>query len=102
MDGRGPETAKGVQYHHGYGRFTAADVIHNHGLWCDPNYPGRKTHPLLHTAQASAPWRRIETLNPHEIKMHCKVVCLDLLFYYSSASNAMMFSKQWDAGRDRL
>ena len=30
--------------------------------------------------------------------MHCKVVCLDMPFYYSSASNVMIFSKkQWDA-----
>src|SRR5437867_13457206 len=29
--------------------------------------------------------------------MHCKVVCLDLLFYYSSASSMIIFSKaQWD------
>ena len=29
--------------------------------------------------------------------MHCKVVCLDLEFYYSSASSMIMFSKaQWD------
>jgi ABC-type transport system substrate-binding protein len=25
----------GVQYHHGYGEFTAKDVVHNHALWCD-------------------------------------------------------------------
>ena len=29
--------------------------------------------------------------------MHCKNVCLDTLFYYSSAANVMIFSKaQWD------
>jgi ABC-type transport system substrate-binding protein len=33
---------EGVQYHHGYGEFTAKDVVHNHALWCDDNYPGRK------------------------------------------------------------
>src|SRR5215510_8036707 len=53
---------KGVQFHHGYGEFTAKDVVHN-----------------------------------HEVVMHCKVVCLDLLFYYSSASSMIIFSKaQWD------
>ena len=36
-------------------------------------------------------------VNDHEIVMHCKVVCLDLHFYYSSASSVIMFSKaQWD------
>src|ERR671918_708882 len=28
---------KGVQFHHGYGEFTARDVVHNHALWCDPS-----------------------------------------------------------------
>jgi peptide/nickel transport system substrate-binding protein len=89
---------KGVQYHHGYGEFTAQDVIHNHGLWCDPNYPGRKDPPTAAYRSGICAVERIEELNPHEIKMHCKVVCLDLLFYYSSAANIMMFSKkQWDA-----
>ncbi len=41
--------------------------------------------------------KRVEVVNDHEIVMHCKVVCLDLDFYYSSASNVMIFSKaQWD------
>jgi ABC-type transport system substrate-binding protein len=36
-------------------------------------------------------------VNDYEIVMRCKVVCVDLDFYYSSASNVMMFSKvQWD------
>jgi peptide/nickel transport system substrate-binding protein len=33
---------KGVQFHHGYGEFTAKDVVHNHAIWCDEKYPGRK------------------------------------------------------------
>ena len=89
---------KGVQYHHGFGEFTAEDVIHNHSLWCDPNYPGRKDPPSAAYRSGICAVERIEVLNPHEIKMHCKVVCLDLPFYYSSAANIMMFSKkQWDA-----
>ena len=36
---------KGVQFHHGYGEFTAKDVVHNHALWCDYKYPGRKDPP---------------------------------------------------------
>ena len=38
---------KGVQFHHGFGEFTGKDVIHNHALWCDDNYPGRKRSPEL-------------------------------------------------------
>ena len=30
--GHGASSYKGVQFHHGYGEFTA-DVVHNHALW---------------------------------------------------------------------
>jgi hypothetical protein len=39
----------------------------------------------------------MEVINDHEIVMHCKVVCLDMQFYYSSAATFVIFSKaQWD------
>jgi ABC-type transport system substrate-binding protein len=88
---------KGVPFHHGYGEFTAKDVVHNHALWCDDNYPGRKDPPSSIYRAGICQVERIEAVNDHEIVMHCKVVCLDPQFYYSSASNVMMFSKaQWD------
>ena len=89
--------AKGVQFHHGYGEFTAKDVIHTHALWCDDKYPGRKDPPSSAYRTGICAVERIEVVNDHEIVMHCKVVCLDTLFYYSEAANAMIFSKaQWD------
>ena len=70
---------KGVQFHHGYGEFTAKDVVHNWSLWCDDKYPGRKD-------PASSPYRNgicmvnnIEVVNDHEIVMNCKVVCIDMI-----------------------
>jgi peptide/nickel transport system substrate-binding protein len=88
---------KGVQFHHGYGEFTAKDVVHNHAVWCDPNYPGRKDPTLVGYKNGMCAVQRIEVVNDHEVVMHCKVVCLDLLFYYSSASSMIIFSKaQWD------
>ena len=88
---------KGVQFHHGYGEFTAKDVVHNHAVWCDPNYPGRKDPTLVGYKNGMCAVQRIEVINDHEVVMHCKVVCLDLLFYYSSASSMIIFSKaQWD------
>ncbi len=88
---------KGVQFHHGYGEFTAKDVVHSHALWCDPNYPGRKDPPYVGYQNGICAVQRIEVVNDHEIVMHCKVVCLDMLFYYSSASTVVIFSKaQWD------
>ena len=89
---------KGVQFHHGFGEFTAQDVVHTHALWCDQNYPGRKDPPVAGYRAGICQVQKIEVVNPHEITMHCKVVCLDMPFYYSSASNVMIFSKkQWDA-----
>jgi ABC-type transport system substrate-binding protein len=89
---------KGVQFHHGYGEFTVKDVMHNHALWCDDKYPGRKDPPSSPYRNGICMVNRIEMVNDHEFVMHCKVVCVDLGFYYSSASNVMMFSKkQWDA-----
>jgi peptide/nickel transport system substrate-binding protein len=88
---------KGVQFHHGFGEFTAQDVVHTHALWCDANYPGRKDPAVAGYKAGICQVERIEPVNDHEIIMHCKVVCLDMPFYYSSASNVMIFSKkQWD------
>ena len=89
---------QGVQFHHGWGEFTAQDVVHNHALWCDDKYPGRKDPPSSGYRNGICMVQRVEVVNAHEIVMHCKVVCVDVDFYYSSASNVMMFSKkQWDA-----
>jgi peptide/nickel transport system substrate-binding protein len=88
---------KGVPFHHGYGEFTAKDVVHNWALWCDDKYPGRKDPPSSPYRNGICMVERIEVMNDYEVVMHCKVVCVDLDFYYSSASNVMMFSKaQWD------
>jgi ABC-type transport system substrate-binding protein len=88
---------KGVLFHHGYGEFTAKDVVHNHALWCDDTYPGRKDPPTTGYRTGMCAVERVEVLNDYEIVMHCKVVCFDLDFYYSSASSVMIFSKaQWD------
>jgi peptide/nickel transport system substrate-binding protein len=88
---------KGVQFHHGYGEFTAKDVVHSHALWCDDKYPGRKDPTTVGYKNGICTVDRVEVVNDHEIVMHCKVVCLDLEFYYSSASTVVIFSKaQWD------
>lgn len=88
---------EGVQYHHGYGEFTAKDVIHNHALWCNDNYPGRKDPPTTGYRNGICTVERVEEITPHEIVFHCKTPCLDVLFYYSEAANVMMLSKaQWD------
>jgi len=88
---------KGVQFHHGYGEFTAKDVVHSHALWCDDNYPGRKDPTTVGYKNGICTVNRIEVVNDYEVVMHCKVVCLEWPFYYSSASTVVIFSKaQWD------
>jgi ABC-type transport system substrate-binding protein len=98
-DGRSWQVSlhKGVQFHHGYGEFTAKDVVHTHALWCDDKYPGRKDLPTSNYRSGICAVERIEVVNDYEIVMQCKGVCLDMPFYYSDASNVMIFSKaQWE------
>ncbi len=89
--------AKGAQYHDGYGEFTAKDVVHNHALWCDDNYPGRKDPPSSAYRTGICTVEKVEVINDYEVDMQCSGPCLDFEFYYSEAANVMMFSKaQWD------
>jgi ABC-type transport system substrate-binding protein len=89
--------AGGVQFHHGYGEFTAKDVVHSHALWCDDKYPGRADMPSSAYRKGMCMANKVEVVNDHEVVMHCKNPCLDFEFYYSEAANAMIFSKaQWD------
>ena len=88
---------QGVQFQHGYGEFTAKDVVHNHALWCDATYPGRKDPPFTANRNGICAVTRIDVVHDYELVMHCKVVCLDMPFYYSDASNVIIFSKaQWE------
>ena len=79
---------KGVQFQHGYGEFTAKDVVHNHALWCDEKYPGRKDPAYVGYQNGICAVERVEVVNDHEIVMHCKVVCLDLLDRKSTRLNS--------------
>ncbi len=88
---------EGVNYHQDYGEFTAKDVVHNHALWCEANYPGRADPPSSAYRTGICTVERVEVINDYEVLMHCKEPCLDFEFYYSEAANVMMFSKaQWD------
>jgi ABC-type transport system substrate-binding protein len=89
--------AEGVQFHHGYGEFTAKDVVHSHALWCDEAYPGRADKPSVGYRNGICMVNKVEVVNDHEVIMHCKNPCLDFDFYYSEAANVIIFSKaQWD------
>jgi peptide/nickel transport system substrate-binding protein len=89
--------AEGVPFQHGYGEFTAKDVVHSHALWCEENYPGRADAPSSPNRKGICMVNRVEVVNDHEVVMHCKNPCLDFEFYYSEGANVMIFSKaQWD------
>jgi hypothetical protein len=51
-----------------------------------------KTRHRVATGPALARW--VEVVNNYEIVMRCKVVCVGLDVYYSSASHVIIFSKQ--------
>jgi peptide/nickel transport system substrate-binding protein len=62
---------KGVQFHHGYGEFTAKDVVHSHALWCDDNYA--EDLPVSGYWAGICQVKRVEVVNDHEIVMRCQV-----------------------------
>src|SRR5438094_9435819 len=84
---------KGVQFHHGYGEFTAKDVVHNHALWCDENYPGRKNPPTSGYRAGICAVERLEVVHDHELVMHCTMPCPELPLYNSGSADAMILSK---------
>ena len=91
-----------MQFHHGYGEFTAKDVVHTHALWCDESYPGRKDPPSSGYREGICAVQRIEVVNDHEIVMHCQVPCLDMPLYASSAANVMIVrTAQWEQEGER-
>ena len=95
--------AEGVQFHHGYGEFTAKDVVHSHALWCDEAYPGRTDPPSVAYRKGICLVNKVEVVNDHEVVMHCKSPCLDFEFYYSEGANVMIFSKaQWDKEGEKV
>ncbi len=54
--------AKGAVWHDkngtDFGEFNAADVVHSHAIWCDPDYPGREDDPALATRSVCARSRK--------------------------------------------
>ena len=94
--------AEGVEWHNkngtDFGMFTATDVEHSHDIWCNPDYEGREDDPSSGYKVGMCQVEDVVVINDHEITMDCNVPCPDLPFYYSEATDMVMFSKaQWDA-----
>lgn len=80
-----------------FGEFTAADVVHSHAIWCDPDYPGREDNPSSGYKVGMCQVEEVQVVNDHEVNMLCNVPCPDLVFYYAEATDMVMYSKQqWD------
>ena len=57
-----------------YGEFNAADVVHNHALWCDPDYPGREDNPSSGYKVGMCQVETVEVVNDHEVNMLCSML----------------------------
>ncbi len=93
--------AEGVEWHDknggDFGEFNAADVVHSHAIWCDPDYPGREDDPSSGYKVGMCQVEEVEVVSDYEVNMLCHVPCPDLMFYYSEATDILMYSKQqWD------
>ena len=94
--------AKGAKWNNkngtDFGEFTAADVVHSHNIWCNPDYPGRADDPSSGYKVGMCQVEEVEVISDHEVNMLCNVPCPDLPFYYAEATDMVMYSKaQWDA-----
>ena len=93
--------AEGAEWHNklgqDFGQFTAADVVHSHNIWCNDEYPGQADVANSGYRIGMCQVENVSVVNDHEVVMECHVPCPDLLFYWSEATEMIMFSKeQWD------
>lgn len=81
---------KGVQFHYGFGPFTAKDVVHSHSMMVRPES----------TATLAGFWRNVEevkVVNDHQVVFRMKRPSTDLAYAASRAGDLRIASKaQWD------
>jgi len=81
---------KGVQFHYGYGPFTAKDVVHSHSFMLRPET----------TATLAPFWRTVEEIkvvNDHQVVFRMKRPSTTMPYAVSRAGDLRMVSKaQWD------
>jgi len=81
---------KGVQFHYGFGPFTARDVVHSHALLVRPEG----------TAPQVGVWRQVEEIkivNDHQVVFRMKRPWTTMLYSASRAGELRIVSKaQWD------
>src|SRR5499427_481906 len=81
---------KGVQFHFGYGEFTARDVVHSHSLMIGPDA----------TATLAGFWRNVEeikVINDYQVVFRMKQPAATMLYAASRCGDLRIVSKaQWD------
>ena len=81
---------KSVQFHNGFGPFTAKDVVHSHALMMRPEA----------TATLAGFWRqvdKVEAVNDHQVVFHFKRPTTVMPYAASRAGDLRIVSKaQWD------
>src|SRR5213594_2364851 len=81
---------KGVQFHNGFGPFTAKDVVHSHSLMLRPEA----------TATLTGFWRqveKVEVVNDYQVVFHFKRPTTVMPYAASRAGDLRIVSKaQWD------
>jgi peptide/nickel transport system substrate-binding protein len=81
---------KGVQFHYGFGPFTARDVVHSHAFMMRPET----------TATLAPFWRNVEEVkivNDHQVVFRMKRPATTMPYAVSRAGDLRMVSKaQWD------
>jgi len=81
---------QGVLSQHGYGAFTARDVVHTPALWCNERDPGRKAPSSRGYREGMCAVQRLAVVHDHEIVRHGQVPCLAMPWSSSSAANVLI------------
>ena len=80
------ELEEGVQFHRGFGEFTAEDVAHSFQLTCQKGTRASYKGGICNVDN-------VEIVDPHNIKVHMKKPSAEYLFYAAESAGNMIYSK---------
>ena len=80
------ELQEGVQFHRGFGEFTAEDVAHSFKLTCQKGTRASYKGGICNVDH-------VEIIDPYSIKVHMKKPSAEYLFYAAESAGNMIYSK---------
>ena len=80
------ELEQGIQFHRDFGEFTAADVEHSFKLTCQKGTRASYKGGICNVDH-------VETLDPHNIRVHMVKPSAEYLFYAAESAGNMIYSK---------